>query len=94
MIGSDIRYCFSSWNASSSFSVQTKGLDFHSSLKNGRARSASLEIKWLSTANHPMSQPSHELLDILDAGWWPHYFDCLDLLRVGLDSLVQNQEAE
>jgi hypothetical protein len=55
MIGSDIRYCFSSWNASSSFSVQTKGLDFHSSLKNGRARSASLEIKWLSTANHPVS---------------------------------------
>jgi hypothetical protein len=39
-------------------------------------------------------QASRELLDILDAGWWPHHFDCLDLLWVGLDSPVQNQEVE
>jgi hypothetical protein len=32
-----------------------KGLDFHRSLKNGRARSASLETNWLSAARHPMS---------------------------------------
>jgi hypothetical protein len=35
--------------------VQTKGLDFYSSLKNGRARSASLEINRLSAAKHPTS---------------------------------------
>jgi hypothetical protein len=35
-------------------------------------------------------QSSHELLDILDAGWRPHLFDCLDLLRVGLNSQVRN----
>jgi hypothetical protein len=39
-------------------------------------------------------QASRELLDILDAGWWPHLLDCLDRLWVSLDSPVRNQEAE
>jgi hypothetical protein len=34
---------------------RTKGLDFHSSLKNGRAHSTSLEINQLSAAKHPAS---------------------------------------
>jgi hypothetical protein len=42
-------------NASSAFLVQTKGLDFRNSLKNGRARSASLVINRLSTAKHLVS---------------------------------------
>jgi hypothetical protein len=55
MIDNDVRYYFSSCNASSTSSVQTKGPDFHSSLKNGRACSASLEINRLSTVKHPVS---------------------------------------
>jgi hypothetical protein len=55
MTGSDVGYCFSSWNASSTSSVQTKGLNFYRSLKNGRAHSASLEINQLSATKHPMS---------------------------------------
>jgi hypothetical protein len=51
----DVRYRLSSWNASSFSSVQTKGLDLRKSLKNGRARSASLEINRLSLAKQPMS---------------------------------------
>jgi hypothetical protein len=43
--------------------VQTKGLDFRSSFKNGRARSARLEIYQLSP------QASRELLHLLDAGF-------------------------
>jgi hypothetical protein len=39
-------------------------------------------------------QASRELLDILDVDWRAHLFDCLDLIWVGLDSLVQNQGAE
>jgi hypothetical protein len=39
----------------SASSVQTKGPDFHRSLKNGRARSASPEINRLSTAKRSMS---------------------------------------
>jgi hypothetical protein len=81
MIGSDVSYCFSFWNTSSASSVQTKGLDFRRSLKNWRACSISLEINGLS-------QASRELLDILNAGWRPHLFDCFDLLWIGLDSLV------
>jgi hypothetical protein len=36
-------------------SVQTNGPDFYKSLKNGRARSASLEMNRLSAAKHPVS---------------------------------------
>jgi hypothetical protein len=39
-------------------------------------------------------QAPREILDIINAGWRLHLFDCLDLLWVGLDSPVQNQEAE
>jgi hypothetical protein len=39
-------------------------------------------------------QASCELLDIHDAGWRSHHFDCLDLLWVDLDSPVQNEEAK
>jgi hypothetical protein len=55
MIDSDVRYCFSSWNASSVSCVQTKGLDFRSSLKNRRAHSVSLDINRLSVTKHPVS---------------------------------------
>jgi hypothetical protein len=48
-------YLLSSWNASSASSVQTKGPNFCRSLKNGRARSANLEIIRLSAAKHPVS---------------------------------------
>jgi hypothetical protein len=51
----DVRYCLSSWNASSASLVQTKGPESHKSLKNGRARSAGLEINRLSTAKQPVS---------------------------------------
>jgi hypothetical protein len=54
-IGNDMRYCFTSWNASSASLVQTKGLDFRSSLKNGRAHTANLEINRLSAAKHLVS---------------------------------------
>jgi hypothetical protein len=50
-----VRYRLSSWNASPASSVQTKGPNFHKSLKNGRARSASLEINRLSAAMHHVS---------------------------------------
>jgi hypothetical protein len=53
--GDDVRYRLSSWNASSAPSVQTKGPDLRKSLKNGRARSASLEINQLSAAKQPVS---------------------------------------
>jgi hypothetical protein len=53
--GGDVRYYLSSWNASSTLSVQMKGPDLRKSLKNGRARSASLEINRLSVANQPVS---------------------------------------
>jgi hypothetical protein len=46
-----VRYDLSSKNASYS-SVQTKGLDFRRSLKNGRTHSASLEMNRLSAAKH------------------------------------------
>jgi hypothetical protein len=55
MIGGEVRYLLSSWNASSASLVQTNGPDFHRSLKNRRARSTSLEINWLSMAKHPVS---------------------------------------
>jgi hypothetical protein len=44
MIGGNMRYRWSSWKTSYASSTQTKGLDFHISLKNGRARSASYEL--------------------------------------------------
>jgi hypothetical protein len=53
--GGDVRYRLSSWNASSTSSVQIKGPDLHKSLKNGRVRSASLKINWLSAAKQPVS---------------------------------------
>jgi hypothetical protein len=40
MIDNDVRYYFSSWNATPASLVSTKGTDFYSSLKNGRAHSA------------------------------------------------------
>jgi hypothetical protein len=55
MTDSDVRYCYSSWNASSASWVQTKSLDFRRSLKNRRACFASLEINRLSAARHPVS---------------------------------------
>jgi hypothetical protein len=55
MIDSDVRYRLSSWNATSASSVHMKGPDFRRNLKNGRARSSSLEINWLSVTNHLMS---------------------------------------
>jgi hypothetical protein len=45
----------SSWNSSSTSSVQMKGLHFRRSLKIGRARSASLAINRLSAAKHLVS---------------------------------------
>jgi hypothetical protein len=53
--GGDVRYRLSSWNASSASFVQTKGPDLYKSLKNGRARPASLEINRLSMAKQPVS---------------------------------------
>jgi hypothetical protein len=50
-----VRYLLSSWNASSASLVQAKGPNFHISLKNRRARSASLEINRLSVVKHPVS---------------------------------------
>jgi hypothetical protein len=52
MTNGDVRYCLSSWKASSASSLQTRGPDFCRSLKNGSARSTSLDIKCLS---HPVS---------------------------------------
>jgi hypothetical protein len=51
----DVRYCLSSWNASSASLVQMKGPDLLKSLKNGGARSAYLEINRLSVAKQPVS---------------------------------------
>jgi hypothetical protein len=53
--GSDMRYRLSSWNASSTSFVQMKGPDLRKSLKNERARSASLEINQLSATKQPVS---------------------------------------
>jgi hypothetical protein len=55
MIGGDVSYRLSSSNASSASSVQIQGPDFCRSLKDWRARSASLEINRLSAAKHPVS---------------------------------------
>jgi hypothetical protein len=38
MIGGEVRHFLRSWNAYSASLVQTKGLDFRRSLKNGKAR--------------------------------------------------------
>jgi hypothetical protein len=55
MTDGDVRYHFNSWNAPSTSSVQTKGSDFHISLNNRRARSASLEMNRLRAVKHPVS---------------------------------------
>jgi hypothetical protein len=54
MIGDDVRYRLSSWNASFTSSIQMKGPDFRRSLKNRRACSASLEINQLNAVKQPM----------------------------------------
>src|SRR6185437_1572482 len=53
--GSEVRCCFSSWKACSTYSVQENGPDLLNSLKKGRALSASLDMKQLRAARDPVS---------------------------------------
>jgi hypothetical protein len=87
MIGGEVRYFLISWNASFVSSVQTKG------------SSQKLE-EWESLLSQSRDKPaqcnqaSRELLHVLDVGRRPHCFDCLDLLCVGPNPPVCNQETE
>jgi hypothetical protein len=83
--GGEVRYLLRSWNASSASSVQMNGPDFRRSLKNGRAHSTNLEINRLSATKHPVSFCTFLMRA---GGSYLHCFDCLDLLRVGLNSPV------